>query len=109
MTKRYFDFTIWHKLGIYFGLFLIVIGVLMSIPDRVHHMLETEKRAKEQGSPVWLEYNNLKKRKAYFDECRGMPPLDGDIENATCLSEAASLFPDRNWKQVAEENMKKGL
>lgn len=106
MTRSKFDLTIWHKLGIYFGLLLIIIGGLMYIPTYVHNKLQAEKHAKEQGNPVWLEMDNIRKRKAYFDGCRTMPKLEGDIPNITCLGEANSLYPDRNWKQVAADNLK---
>lgn len=107
--NKIFDLTGWHKFGIYVGLFMIIVGGLMYIPTYVHHKLEAEKFTREQGSPIWLEMDNLRKRKAYFDECRSMPKMEGDIKDITCLSEAASLFPNRNWKEVAADNMQKGL
>lgn len=109
MKQGKFDLTIWHKLGIYFGMAMVTVGGFMYIPTYVHHKLQVEKRVREQGSPVWLELNNLEKRKRYFDECRSMPKLEGDISDVTCLSEANSLFPNRNWKEVAAMNMKEGV
>jgi hypothetical protein len=108
MRNNKFDLTGWHKLGIYFGLFLIIVGGLMYLPDLAHYQINKAHFAKTKGSAVWLEHDNNMRRTQYYGECRQMPKLVGDAPE-TCAGEAFSLFPDRNWKLVAEENMKKGL
>lgn len=59
-------------------------------------------------SPVYLEHENQFKRSRYFMECKSMPASDVDGPD-TCVTEAFSLFPDRNWKKIAADNAAKGL
>lgn len=105
--KNKLDLTIWHRLGIYIGLLMICVGFLMFLPTLASKKIDREHYARTQGSPIWLEHDNNVRRANYFWECNKMPPLPGDIEKLTCAGEAASLFPNRNWKQIAEDNMKK--
>ena len=59
-------------------------------------------------SPVYLEHENQFKRSRHFMECKSMPASDVDGPD-TCVTEAFSLYPDRNWKKIAADNAAKGL
>jgi hypothetical protein len=101
-------FTKWHRVGLYLAMLMVCMCLISYIPKIVHRKLSADQFAHTQGNPVWLERNNNMARGNYLAECKTMPKLEGDSP-LTCAGEAFSLFPDRNWKQVAEENMKKDL
>jgi len=106
VKARVFDLTVWHRIGLYIGALMICVGIAMSLPQMAGKKIDRDHFAHTQGSPIWLERDNNVRRGLYFNECIKMPGIQGDIPRVTCAGEANSLYPDRNWKKVAEENMK---
>lgn len=70
--------------------------------------IEAAEQHRRVTSPVYLEHDNQFKRNRYFMECKSMPAADVDGPD-TCVTEAFSLFPDRDWKKIAADNAAKGL
>lgn len=99
-----FSFTRLHKFGFWLGLFLIIVGLLMYVPDWARHKQEKAYRNGQLSSPVWLEQENNRKRKELYDKCVGR----GD-QAMGCTTRSYEFYPDRNWKQIAEKNKAEGM
>lgn len=101
-------FNNWHRVGLIIGGLMIAIGMAMFVPTWASNKLAKQYLGQTMGNPVYLAQSNNIARRQSFDECikRSHNLVDG---NLACAAQAYQAFPDQNWKQIAEDNMKKGF